>query len=444
MLRTLCLALVALATPIPVHALDSSLPEMELAPSGACRTLAVRDRAKGTMVPIGCLDSGARGFVSTADASDMKVAPSPSAASGTLSRFLASPTFVRGDVFENRTASPLSSYGGFVYQDRAVRAAEILGPQQPPGWFTHDGIRSTIVAQPDAKAQTTSAFGFYARADAPESVTGVTGVFGTSVAAVDHSAVWGFNPTVIDSTSNGVVTSGVGRKLIGIEVDVSVTSPNTIVSGINVTGSSIAQPAGADAFQVGDLWAANPGLNKWSHGLTIGDATSKIGLQIGANSLSGNSMPGIPNYFNFRDAAGALRAVVLQTSGSGGLNVSRADGANGVALVPTAAGVSPTLQAFGTDTNVNLSIKGQGTGQVIVQSSAIFNGAVTFGGAVIASQPVKLPVYTVANLPTCNAAALGSMAAVSDATAPTYNGALTGGGTVPIPVFCRGDVWLAH
>lgn len=58
--------------------------------------------------------------------------------------------------------------------------------------------------------------------------------------------------------------------------------------------------------------------------------------------------------------------------------------------------------------------------------------------------PLRLKVYTVATLPTPTAAIANSIAAVSDATSPTYNGALTGGGTVHVPVFCDGAAWKSH
>lgn len=61
-----------------------------------------------------------------------------------------------------------------------------------------------------------------------------------------------------------------------------------------------------------------------------------------------------------------------------------------------------------------------------------------------ATIPVQLPAYTVSGLPTCNAGLKGAMAYVTDALAPSYNAALTGGGTVPIPVFCQGSAWTAH
>jgi hypothetical protein len=57
---------------------------------------------------------------------------------------------------------------------------------------------------------------------------------------------------------------------------------------------------------------------------------------------------------------------------------------------------------------------------------------------------VILQSYTVASLPACNSTTSGDIAAVTDATAPTYNGALTGGGTVHVPVFCNGTSWTSH
>jgi hypothetical protein len=56
----------------------------------------------------------------------------------------------------------------------------------------------------------------------------------------------------------------------------------------------------------------------------------------------------------------------------------------------------------------------------------------------------KLIVSTVSGLPTCTATLQGSMRAVSDATAPTYNGTLIGGGAVIVPVFCNGSAWTSH
>lgn len=57
---------------------------------------------------------------------------------------------------------------------------------------------------------------------------------------------------------------------------------------------------------------------------------------------------------------------------------------------------------------------------------------------------MKLPIKTVATLPTCNSGEAGVMMAVSDAASPSYNGTLTGGGSSEIPVFCNGSAWTSH
>lgn len=65
-------------------------------------------------------------------------------------------------------------------------------------------------------------------------------------------------------------------------------------------------------------------------------------------------------------------------------------------------------------------------------------------GLVTVANGLQLPVTTVASLPTCGAGLKGTMYAVSDATTPTYNGSLTGGGGVSVPVYCNGTAWTSH
>jgi hypothetical protein len=53
--------------------------------------------------------------------------------------------------------------------------------------------------------------------------------------------------------------------------------------------------------------------------------------------------------------------------------------------------------------------------------------------------------YTVATLPPIGSPnqKIGDRAFVTDATAPTWNGALVGGGTVFSPVFFNGTAWVS-
>jgi hypothetical protein len=90
------------------------------------------------------------------------------------------------------------------------------------------------------------------------------------------------------------------------------------------------------------------------------------------------------------------------------------------------------LQAVGTDTNIGLNLATTGTGAVF--TAAIFNP----------QAGVLLPTTTVSSLPTCGTSQKGLMYAVSDATTPTYNNTLTGGGAVSVPVYCNGTAWTSH
>jgi hypothetical protein len=54
-----------------------------------------------------------------------------------------------------------------------------------------------------------------------------------------------------------------------------------------------------------------------------------------------------------------------------------------------------------------------------------------------------VPTTIVASLKTCNSAAKGSRAIVTDATAPSYLATVTGLGSVTAPVFCDGTSWKA-
>jgi hypothetical protein len=57
---------------------------------------------------------------------------------------------------------------------------------------------------------------------------------------------------------------------------------------------------------------------------------------------------------------------------------------------------------------------------------------------------VRVGITTVAALPACTASTRGMIVPVGDATAPTYRGALTGGGAVGTLAYCDNGVWTAH
>jgi hypothetical protein len=85
--------------------------------------------------------------------------------------------------------------------------------------------------------------------------------------------------------------------------------------------------------------------------------------------------------------------------------------------------------------------------QVSLSNTFVNQGSISFQSSVNCSKFIHNGVTgpcTAAALPVCDAGKIGARIPVSDATAPTYNGTLTGGGAVPILAICDGSNWRAH
>ena len=131
-------------------------------------------------------------------------------------------------------------------------------------------------------------------------------------------------------------------------------------------------------------------------------------------------------------------AITFQAGSSGGFEIGGTVATSGIVLHPAVAGRPPSIASFGSEANSALALAAKGNAPIILQSPLVANREVKL------SQPVKLPVYVVATLPECTRELDQAMASVTDAVAPTYNGALRGGGSSHIPVFCNGVAWTAH
>lgn len=115
-------------------------------------------------------------------------------------------------------------------------------------------------------------------------------------------------------------------------------------------------------------------------------------------------------------------------------------GATIAALNPAETAYNPiTISAsktmFGVDGNVLINTTTDNGYKLDVNGTTRISGITTLGSV------INLKSYTVATLP---AGAQGDMAYVTDATAPTYLGTLTGGGSVKCPVFYNGTTWVSH
>lgn len=126
-----------------------------------------------------------------------------------------------------------------------------------------------------------------------------------------------------------------------------------------------------------------------------------------------------------------------------GMMVDSNGGATGIVAKAGTNGISVHMKNTGTF-NAAAAVADYEDSSSVIRWVLKQDGSVTTTGGLTVGAPVVLKNYTVSGLPTCNSGLKGGMAYVTDATAPTYNGSLTGGGTVGVPVACNGTTWSSH
>lgn len=216
----------------------------------------------------------------------------------------------------------------------------------------------------------------------------------------------------------GDSTAGSVRSLISSFVN-TYNSATHILWVLPTAGGSGYTNATTLSANGGCTWAGTPLI---SGGVIVGVRTTangnscSAGTTITATDSGGGSgatfsvgvAPRLPAGKVIQYRASATNGNVVQTSG-GAVSINGTPGP-----IPVANGYFLTLQANSTGL----------VWQVIANPS--------------------LSSFTVATLPTCNASYVKSTVLVTDASAPTYNGTLTGGGGSVVTAICDGVNWKAH
>lgn len=157
--------------------------------------------------------------------------------------------------------------------------------------------------------------------------------------------------------------------------------------------------------------------------------------RIGGYLLSANSLP-----TGFTISGPGMRGSIYQITGTISLPQSLTPDGSSATFVCIGS-TTCTLVSGGTPDTIFNEGGSSSTNYIVYPNTAVHLEAARGHWFVTSAQ--MGPPFTVSTLPACTAANKGRQAQVSDATSPTYNGALAGGGGVSVPVYCNGSAWTS-
>ena len=262
---------------------------------------------------------------------------------------------------------------------------------------------------------------------------------------------WNNAGTVFTSVKMNVTNtaSNAASMLLDLQVSAGSICNVTPAGVLNLTGASstFALVASTTQFRAGSVLI---GFNmSASTGVAFSSNSTGASPPAGADSagllISSGSRYGIAS-----STLSTAADTILTRKAAAGWQFGAADAAAPVAQTlsvqsvvagtTNTAGANATIagsQGTGTGIGGNVDIQTATAGTTgSAQNALALTLSVRQEGTVIAGR-----AFTVATLPA--AGTQGRRAWVTDATAPTFNGALVGGGAVKIPVFDNGTAWVS-
>jgi len=148
--------------------------------------------------------------------------------------------------------------------------------------------------------------------------------------------------------------------------------------------------------------------------------------------------------YTFANTSGTFVVDTGSQGISGAKTFSNANQNLGSGTVASTCNVAYGATTSGFTKAVNIGTAGLSGSTTTINIGSAVSGALgttTLNQTTVLGSTIQLKNYTVGTLPTAGTA--GRRAYVTDATAPTWLGTLTGGGAVRCPVFDNGTAWVA-
>tara|TARA_R110000868_G_scaffold61567_1_gene187080 strand:- start:707 stop:4294 length:3588 start_codon:yes stop_codon:yes gene_type:complete len=258
----------------------------------------------------------------------------------------------------------------------------------------------------------------------------------------------GSNNTALGADALLQNISGLENTAAGVGALKNTTGSNNSAFGRFALATNVGSGnSTAVGYQAGFL---STGIGNQFFGYNSGSAVSTGAKNVILGSYTGSAAPisaigsnfvvlsdgdgNVRQYFTGANATfnGALTATGTITS----------SGANGLVVADGGSGTRTRIGSTGGGFNF---LETEGSADLNIRRNSVIVAVVTatgldVTGAVKATTTVATGGYTVATLP---AGTVGQRAYVTDAVAPVYNTALTGGGSVTIPVFRNATIWVS-